>query len=200
VGNVSLNLKEMMSFKESAVSKLTKGIEGLFKKNKVDYIKGHGRFTSPHDITVDLLAGGQQTVRAKNVLIATGSEPTPFAGIPIDEKQIVTSTGALSLDRVPEKMIVIGGGIIGLELGSVWNRLGAEVTVVEYMDAIGAGMDKDMAKMFHKILAKQGIKFKLSTKVLGADKVDGKVNINVESAKGGAQESVRMHLYRDVAS
>ncbi|KAI8058493.1 hypothetical protein BDF22DRAFT_666147 [Syncephalis plumigaleata] len=171
--------------KETAVTALTRGVEGLFKKNK-----GHGRIVSANEVEVDGLDGKKHTLRTKNILIATGSEPTPFPGMEIDEKQIVTSTGALSLSEVPKKMIVIGGGVIGLELGSVWNRLGAEVTVVEYMDAIGAGMDGTMAKQFHKLLAKQGMKFKLGTKVTGSSKEDGIVKVHVESAKGGAPETL----------
>ncbi|KAJ2685096.1 dihydrolipoamide dehydrogenase precursor, partial [Coemansia sp. RSA 1285] len=130
------------------------------------------------------------SVRAKNIIIATGSEATPFPGFEIDEKQIITSTGALALEKVPEKMIVIGGGVIGLELGSVWSRLGAEVTVVEYLPAIGAGMDAELAKAFQRSLSKQGIKFKTSTKVVGSEKKDGNVLVNVESAKGGKQETL----------
>ncbi|RKP25076.1 hypothetical protein SYNPS1DRAFT_22902 [Syncephalis pseudoplumigaleata] len=190
VGEVRANLEQMMKQKEAAVNALTRGVEGLLKKNKVDYVKGHGRIVSANEVEVDGLDGKKQTLRTKNILIATGSEPTPFPGMEIDEKQIVTSTGALSLTEVPKKMIVIGGGVIGLELGSVWNRLGAEVTVVEYMDAIGAGMDGTMAKQFHKLLAKQGMKFKLGTKVVGSSKEDGRVKVHVESAKGGASETL----------
>ncbi|KAJ1963035.1 dihydrolipoamide dehydrogenase precursor [Dimargaris xerosporica] len=190
VGQVQVNLGQMMKQKEESVSSLTKGIEFLFKKNKVDYVKGHGRFAGPNEVVVDLLEGGQQTLKAKNFIIATGSEPSPLPGLEVDEKQIVTSTGALALEKVPEKMIVIGGGVIGLELGSVWSRLGADVTVVEYMDSIGSGMDAQMAKAFQRILQKQGLKFKLSTKVVNSEKKDGKVTLNVESAKGGKAESL----------
>ncbi|RKP39590.1 hypothetical protein BJ085DRAFT_38114 [Dimargaris cristalligena] len=188
VGEVKVNLDQMMKAKEDSVSSLTKGIEFLFKKNGVDYVKGHGRFVSPTEVQVDLLEGGQQTLKAKNIIIATGSEPTHLGGLEVDETQIITSTGALSLDRVPEKMIVIGGGVIGLELGSVWSRLGSEVTVVEFMGAIGAGMDAQLAKAFQRTLTKQGLKFKVNTKVVGAEKKDGKVFLNVESAKGGKAE------------
>ncbi|CAG8767880.1 3240_t:CDS:2, partial [Cetraspora pellucida] len=140
-----LNLENMMKAKDKAVTSLTKGIEGLFKKNGVDYVKGHGRLVSTNEIEVDGLDGNKISLKSKNIIIATGSEPTPFKDLEIDEKQIVTSTGALSLEKVPEKMLVIGGGIIGLELGSVWNRLGADVTVVEYLSSIGAGMDGECA-------------------------------------------------------
>ncbi|KAJ1655557.1 dihydrolipoamide dehydrogenase precursor [Dispira simplex] len=190
VGKVKLNLEQMMKQKETSVTSLTKGIEFLFKKNKVDYVQGHGRFASPHEVEVDLLDGGKQVLKAKNIIIATGSEPTHMPGLEVDEKQIVTSTGALALEKVPEKMIVIGGGVIGLELGSVWSRLGAEVTVVEYLDAIGAGMDTQLAKAFHRTLQKQGLKFKLNTKVVGSEKKDGRVQLKVEAAKGGKEETL----------
>ncbi|KAI9592980.1 hypothetical protein BDF19DRAFT_194047 [Syncephalis fuscata] len=190
VGEVRANLDQMMKQKEAAVTGLTRGVESLLKKNKIDYVKGHGRIVSQNEVEVDGLDGKKHTIRTKNILIATGSEPTPFPGMDIDEKQIVTSTGALSLSKVPKKMIVIGGGVIGLELGSVWSRLGSEVTVVEYMDAIGAGMDGAMAKQFHKILAKQGIKFKLGTKVMGSSKDGDIVKVQVEAAKGGKPETL----------
>ncbi|KAJ1920761.1 dihydrolipoamide dehydrogenase precursor [Mycoemilia scoparia] len=188
--DVKLNLQNMLKNKESAVSKLTGGIEFLFKKNKVDWIKGKGSFKSQNDIEVTGSDGQKSVIKGKNIIIATGSEPSPFPGFEIDEKQIVTSTGALSLEKVPEKMIVIGGGVIGLELGSVWSRLGAEVTVVEYMPAIGAGMDAELAKNFQRLLSKQGLKFKLNTKVINSEKVNGKVKVNVESAKTGKPESL----------
>ncbi|KAK9727376.1 dihydrolipoamide dehydrogenase precursor [Basidiobolus ranarum] len=190
VEGVKLNLDTMMKAKEKSVTGLTKGIEFLFKKNKVDYIKGTGKFVSAHEIEVDTLDGKKEKIQAKNIIIATGSEPSPFPGIEVDEKQVVTSTGALSLEKVPEKMIVIGGGVIGLEMGSVWSRLGADVTVVEYLGAIGGGMDAEIAKNFQKTLSKQGFKFKLNTKVLNTEKKDGKVIVNVESAKGGKPESL----------
>ncbi|KAG1766063.1 hypothetical protein EDD22DRAFT_879051 [Suillus occidentalis] len=193
VTGVSLNLPQMLQAKEQSVVGLTKGIEMLFKQNKVDYIKGSASFVSATRIAVQLNDGGSTEVEAKNVIIATGSEVAPFPGgaIEIDEKQIVSSTGALELQKVPEKMVVIGGGIIGLEMGSVWSRLGAEVTVVEFLGAIGgAGIDEEVAKQFQKILAKQGIKFKLNTKVLSADKQGGNVVIQTESAKGDKQETL----------
>jgi dihydrolipoamide dehydrogenase len=136
----------MLKAKDTAVVGLTKGVEGLFKKNKVTYIKGTGAFASPTEIEVALNDGGSTTVTAKNVIIATGSEVTPFPGLEIDEKTVVSSTGALDLQEVPKKMIVIGGGVIGLEMGSVWSRLGAEVTVVEFLGGIGgAGIDEEIA-------------------------------------------------------
>lgn len=152
VDGVHLNLEQMLKAKTQSVTSLTKGIEGLFKKNKVDYIKGTASFISPTRIAVKLNDGGETEVETKNAIIATGSEVAPFPGgsIQIDEKQIVSSTGALDLTSVPKKMVVIGGGIIGLEMGSVWSRLGAEVTVVEFLGAIGgAGIDEEIAYVFN---------------------------------------------------
>jgi len=148
VDNVTLNLGQMLKAKEDSVNGLTKGIEFLFKQNKVDYIKGTGSFITPNKIKVNLLDGGEAEIETKNVIIATGSEVAPFPGgaIEIDEQQIVSSTGALELSKVPGKMVVIGGGIIGLEMGSVWSRLGAEVTVVEFLGNIGGvGIDDEIA-------------------------------------------------------
>lgn len=158
VSDVKLNLDKLMKSKERAVSGLTKGIEFLFKKNGVTYVKGHGTLESPTQVKVKLNDGKDQSIQTKNILLATGSEPSPFPGLTVDEKQIVTSTGALSLEKVPEKMLVIGGGVIGLELGSVWSRLGAKVTVVEYMPSIGAGMDGEMAYVSFSILLATSIK------------------------------------------
>lgn len=139
----------MLKAKDTSVTGLTKGIEILFKKNKVDYIKGEASFDSPSRLSVNLLDGGQTQVEGKHIIIATGSEVTPFPGIKIDERQIVSSTGALDLQQVPEKMIVIGGGIIGLEMGSVWSRLGTEVTVVEFLPFIGGpGLDEELGCVF----------------------------------------------------
>lgn len=136
----------MLDAKDKAVTGLTKGVEGLFKKYKVDYIKGTGSFQTANKLKVDLLEGGESELEAKNVIIATGSEATPFPGVPFDEERIVSSTGALSLKEVPKHLTVIGGGVIGLELGSVWSRLGAEVTVVEFLGGIGgAGIDEEIA-------------------------------------------------------
>ncbi|KAG5731584.1 hypothetical protein E4T56_gene3783 [Termitomyces sp. T112] len=193
VTGVSLNLPAMLKAKDDAVSNLTKGIEFLFKSNKVDYIKGAGSFASPNKLSVDLLDGNKTEIDAKNFVIATGSEVTPFpgGGIPIDEEQIVSSTGVLSLQKVPEKLVVIGGGIIGLEMGSVWSRLGAEVTVVEFLGGIGGvGIDEEIAKQFQRSLTKQGLKFKLNTKVLSAEKKDGRVYLKAEAAKGGKEETI----------
>jgi len=192
VGEVKLNLEQMMKAKETSVTGLTKGIEFLFKKNGVDYVKGTGTIVGEHEIKVAPVDGGEtHTLKAKNIIIATGSEATPFPGLEIDEERIVTSTGAIALKEVPKKMVVIGGGIIGLEMGSVWSRLGAEVTVVEYLGAIGGpGMDAEIAKNIQKILAKQGVKFKLNTKVLGGERQSENVKVNIESAKDGKQEAL----------
>ncbi|KAJ3035050.1 dihydrolipoamide dehydrogenase precursor [Rhizophlyctis rosea] len=195
VGEVSFNLDTMLGQKEKSVKQLTGGIEGLFKKYKAEYFKGWGKITGPNEVSVDGVDGSKSSLKAKNIIIATGSEVTPFPGIEIDEEQIISSTGALSLKKVPEKMVVIGGGVIGLELGSVWGRLGAEVTTVEYLDAIGAGMDADLAKSFQKTLTKQGMKFKLGTKVISAKKnSNGKIDVVVEPAKGGAQETLEVDV------
>lgn len=189
VGDVKLNLTQMMKAKETSVSGLTKGIEFLFKKNGVEYIKGTGAFADEHTVQINLLDGGETSVRGKNIIIATGSEATPFPGLTIDEEKVITSTGAIALQKVPKKMVVIGGGIIGLEMGSVWSRLGAEVTVVEFLGQIGGpGMDAEISKMTQKLLSKQGMKFKLNTKVTKGDDSGETIKINVEAAKGGKEE------------
>lgn len=189
--DVKLNLPNMLKAKNKAVKQLTGGVAGLFKKNKIDWLRGHGSFVSPTELKVTPKEGEAYTVQAKNVIIATGSEVTPFPGIEIDEKQVVTSTGALDLEKVPEKMVVIGAGVIGLEMGSVWSRLGANVEVVEFLNAIGgAGIDGEVATNFQKILKKQGLKFRLGTKVLGMEKRDGKCFLQVESVKDGEKSEV----------
>ncbi|KAF3479948.1 dihydrolipoamide dehydrogenase [Arthroderma uncinatum] len=191
VGDVKLNLEQMMKAKESSVDGLTKGIEFLLKKNKVDYLKGSGSFIDQNSVKVDLLDGGERIVKGKNIIIATGSEATPFPGLNIDEQKIITSTGALSLKEVPKKMIVIGGGIIGLEMASVWSRLGSEVTVVEFLGQIGGpGMDAEIAKQAQKLLTKQGIKFLTGTKVVSGDDSGSTVSLNVEAAKGGKEKTL----------
>ncbi|MFZ4125095.1 MAG: dihydrolipoyl dehydrogenase, partial [Rickettsiales bacterium] len=182
---VSLNLKTMMARKDEVVTSFTKGIEGLFKKNKVTYLVGHGTITGKNEVSVEGTKYG-----AKNIIIATGSDVTPLPGITIDEKQIVSSTGALALAEVPKKLVVIGAGVIGLELGSVWGRLGAEVTVIEYLDRITPGIDTEVAKQFQKILEKQGMVFRLSKKVTGA-KTGKQVELTVEDAAGGNAETVK---------
>lgn len=189
--NVRLDLPALMKQKTTAVGSLTNGIAMLFKQNKVDRFDGFGRITGPNQVSVKKNDGSTQVINTKNILIATGSEVTPFPGIEVDEKTIVSSTGALSLERVPEKMIVIGAGVIGLELGSVWSRLGAQVTAVEFMGSIGGqGIDQEISKAFQRILQKQGLKFKLNTKVLKADKVDGKLHVEVEDVKSNKKDTL----------
>lgn len=181
-----------MKNKEKAVKGLTGGIEFLFKKNKVDYIKGWGKFASKNDIDIDVNGGGTDKVTAKNIIIATGSEPSPLPGntIAIDEKYVVSSTGALALDKIPKKMVVIGGGVIGLEMGSVYSRLGSEVTVVEFMDRICPSMDVDITNQFKKILEKQGFKFMMKTKVVGGSGGPNGCKVEVEAAAGGDKKTI----------
>lgn len=180
-----------MKAKDTSVAGLTKGVEFLFKKNGVEYVKGAGSFVDEHTIKVELNDGGETTIVGKNIIIATGSEASPFPGLEIDEKRVVSSTGAIALDKVPETLTVIGGGIIGLEMASVWSRLGSKVTVVEYLDTIGGpGMDTEIAKATQKILKKQGLIFKTQTKVLGGDVSGDKVKLQVDAAKGGKEETV----------
>ena len=176
----------MMARKDKAVLDLTKGIEGLFKKNKVTYVKGKGAVKSATEVTVD----GKEILKTKKILIATGSDVAPLPGVTIDEKKIVDSTGALALDKVPENMVLVGGGIIGLELGSVWRRLGAKVTVIEFLDRIAPGMDMEVAKQFQRILEKQGMVFKLGMKVTSADSKGKGVALTLEPSKGGDTESI----------
>ncbi|OMJ08450.1 Dihydrolipoyl dehydrogenase, mitochondrial, partial [Smittium culicis] len=194
LSEVKLNLDQMLSEKEKSVTGLTKGIEFLFKKNKVDWIKGKGTFVNSNQVDVALNDGKNSSIKAKNFIIATGSVPTEIPGFEIDESQIVTSTGALSLKKVPKKMIVIGAGVIGLELGSVWSRLGAEVTAIEFMPEVGAGMDAEIAKNFQRLMTKQGIKFKMSTKVLSCKKDGDKVVLEVESVKTGKKEIIESEV------
>eukprot|EP00761_Pharyngomonas_kirbyi_P006924 gb/GECH01006933.1/.p1 GENE.gb/GECH01006933.1/~~gb/GECH01006933.1/.p1 ORF type:complete len:510 (+),score=150.03 gb/GECH01006933.1/:1-1530(+) len=186
--NVKLDLGKMMSQKERAVGGLTKGIEGLFKKNKVDYVKGTGTITGKNEVSVATLDGGEAKLGAKNIVIATGSEPVELPFLPFDEKVVVSSTGALDLKEVPKKMVVIGAGAIGLEMGSVWSRLGAEVEVVEFFDSICPGVDKEISKNFHRSLQKQGLKFRLSSKVTDADIRKDGVTLSVESKDGKTEK------------
>eukprot|EP00127_Corallochytrium_limacisporum_P000354 Clim_evm49s11 gene=Clim_evmTU49s11 len=191
VEGIKLDLDKMMSQKVKTVDTLTGGIELLFKKNKINYVKGMGKLSGKNEVVVELTDGGTETIKTKNIMLATGSEVTPFPGIEIDEESIVSSTGALSLKKVPEKMVLIGGGVIGLELGCVWSRLGAEVTVVEFLDSIGGvGIDGDIAKQFKRTLEKQGLKFKMQHKVTGAKKEGDKVSVEVEDMKKGKTSSL----------
>ncbi len=189
VQGISLDLGRMMARKSEVVSANVKGVEFLFKKNKVTWLKGRGRIAKPGVVEVDGTA-----YEAKHIVIATGSEATPLPGVDADEKQIVTSTGALELDAVPKHLAVIGGGYIGLELGSVWKRLGAEVTVIEYLDRLVPGMDAEIAKTFERVLGKQGITFRLGTKVTGARPGNDGVTLMLEPAKGGATEEMQADI------
>ncbi|CAG9863938.1 unnamed protein product [Phyllotreta striolata] len=184
MSNVKLNLEKLMGQKTKAVTSLTGGIVQLFKKNKVTLIKGRGKITGKNQVTATKTEGGSEVVNTKNILIATGSEVTPFPGIEVDEQTIVSSTGALSLKEVPKRLIVIGAGVIGLELGSVWSRLGSEVTAIEFLPSIGGvGIDGEVARTLQKVLTKQGLKFKLNTKVTGAKKEGGVVKVDIEDSK-----------------
>ncbi|MEM7617692.1 MAG: dihydrolipoyl dehydrogenase [Pseudomonadota bacterium] len=192
--SLSLNLDKMMDHKSQIVEGLTKGIEGLFKKNKVTYFKAAGTIKNPGLVVATDENGKVENLETKNILIATGSEVTPLPGIEIDEKNIISSTGALSLTAVPKKMVVIGGGVIGLELGSVWRRLGAEVTVIEYLDRIIPGMDGEISKSFKKILEKQGTKFLLSKKATAAKKTGKSVSLSIESVDGSNKEELKTDI------
>ena len=189
-GKVTVNLPVMLQQKADSVLALTKGIEFLLKKNKVDYIKGWGRIAGPGKVAVKAEDGTETVLDTLNIIIATGSEPTPLPGVDVDQKRIIDSTGALVIPEIPKSMVVIGAGIIGLELGSVWRRLGAEVTVVEYLDRITPGMDAETAKTFQRILTKQGVKFKLGTKVTAAKASKTGVDLTVEPSAGGAAETL----------
>ena len=189
-GKVTVNLPVMLQQKADSVLALTKGIEFLLKKNKVDYVKGWGRIAGPGKVAVKADDGTETVLETLNIVIATGSEPTPLPGVDVDQKRIVDSTGALVIPEIPKSMVVIGAGIIGLELGSVWRRLGAEVTVVEYLDRITPGMDSETAKTFQRILTKQGVTFKLGTKVTGAKASKTGVALTLEPAAGGAAETL----------
>ncbi len=194
VGKIELDLATMMARKDDVVKQNTTGIEFLMKKNKISYIKGYGRIAKAerdaHQVTVKDLDGKEATYTTKYVVIATGSEVTPLPGVSIDEKQVVSSTGALTLAKVPKSMVVIGAGVIGLEMGSVWRRLGAEVTVVEFLDFILPPMDGEVRKQMQRILEKQGMKFKLGHKVTGAKPGKDGVAVTIEPAKGGPAETI----------
>jgi len=184
-GSVELDLGQMHATRLEAVKGLTQGVEFLFKKNKVEWLKGQASFVDARTVQV-----GDRKVTAKNIVIATGSSVTPLPGIEIDQERIVDSTGALELPAVPKRMVVIGGGVIGLELGSVWRRLGAQVTVVEFLDQILPGFDGDVRKEANRIFKKQGFEFRLSTKVTKAERKGDTVTLTVEPAAGGASETI----------
>tara|TARA_B100000029_G_scaffold111908_1_gene104001 strand:- start:2855 stop:4264 length:1410 start_codon:yes stop_codon:yes gene_type:complete len=190
-GNIKLNLSKMMSNKNKSIITLTKGIEFLFKKNKVTHLKGKGVISGRNSVTVFDDSGKKNNYKAKNIVIATGSVPSSLPNIKIDEKTVVSSTGALSFNKVPKKLIVIGGGYIGLELSSVWKRLGSDVTVIEFLDHIIPGMDKDISKDFLKILTKQGINFKLNSKVTAVNTIkDNKVVVDFTNKDTRKKETI----------
>jgi dihydrolipoamide dehydrogenase len=190
VSSPKLDLPSMMNFKQQGIDGNVKGVEFLMKKNKIDVIPGRGKILGTGRIEVTGNDGKTQIVETKNIIIATGSDIARLKGIEIDEKRIVSSTGALSLDKVPGKLLIIGAGVIGLELGSVWHRLGAQVTVVEFLDRILPGMDGEVAKQFQRILEKQGFAFKLGAKVTGVDNSGKTLVAQVEPAAGGAAEKI----------
>jgi dihydrolipoamide dehydrogenase len=185
IEGIRLDLAKMQARKDEVVNANVKGIEFLFRKNKISWLKGTGRIAASGQVDVD-----GTIYETKHIVIATGSESTPLRGVAIDEQRIVTSTGALELDRVPEHLVVIGAGVIGLELGSVWRRLGARVTVVEFLDRILPGMDAEIATATRRILTKQGLAFRLGSKVTGATASDNGVRLTVEPVKGGAAEQI----------
>ena len=191
-GDVKLDLEALMTTKSSAVKALTGGIKMLFKNNKVTHLEGHGKITGQNEVSVVAPDGSvSEVINTKNIMIATGSEVTPFPGITMDEEKVVSSTGALSLKEVPEKMVLIGAGVIGVELGSVWSRLGSEVIAVEFLGHVGGmGIDMEVSKQFQRICTKQGLKFKLNTKVVSAERVGEKVKVNIEGVKDGKTEEI----------
>jgi len=189
-GEVGVDLPAMLKNKDKIVTELTKGVEFLFKKNKVEGIIGEGRIVAPGKVEVKAADGSTRTLETKNIIIATGSDVAPLPGVTVDEERIITSTGALALKSVPKKLLVVGAGVIGLELGSVWRRLGSEVTVVEFLDRITPGLDGEVCKQFQRILTKQGMSFHLSTKVVGVDSKGKTLKVTVEPAAGGAQQVI----------
>ncbi|HVV80260.1 MAG TPA: dihydrolipoyl dehydrogenase [Pseudolabrys sp.] len=190
VDKPKLDLKQMLAFKQEAIDGNVKGVDFLFKKNKIDGIHGTARIAAPGKVEVKSADGKTQTLDTKSIVIAAGSGVAQLKGIEIDEKRVVSSTGALSLDKVPQKMVVVGAGVIGLELGSVWRRLGAEVTVVEFLDGALPGMDGEVRRQTQRLLEKQGLTFKLSSKVTAVDKSGPRLKVSVEPAKGGAAETI----------
>lgn len=194
VGELKLDLKQMLAGKDKTVEELTGGIAFLFKKNKVEHVVGAGSITDAGTVGVTGKGGKKRVLKADNIIIATGSEVSPLPGVEIDGKRVITSTEALSLAKVPKHMLVIGGGVIGLELGSVWRRLGAELTVVEYMPMLLPGMDGEVSKTMARILKKQGAKIKLSTKVTGVKTTKSGASVTVEPAAGGDAETIKCDM------
>src|SRR5579863_1470390 len=185
VGAPAVDLQALLKYKDGNVESNVKGVDFLFKKNKVEAFYGSGRIAAPGKVEVKADDGKTQTLETKNIVIATGSDVARLNGIDIDEKRVVSSTGALDLVTVPEKLLVVGAGIIGLELGSVWRRLGAQVTIVEFLDHILPGIDGEVARQFHRLLQKQGVAFKLSSKVTAIDTAGKTLKVKVEPAAGG---------------
>ncbi len=194
VGKVELDLKALMAHKDKTVKSNVDGVAYLFKKNKVEWVKGAAKVTGAGKVSVALNAGGTQDLTAKNIVIATGSDVASLPSLPIDEKRIVSSTGALALGEVPKSMVLVGGGVIGLEMGSVWQRLGAKVTVVEFLDRIMPGMDGEVSKQMQRILQKQGMAFELSTKVTAAKVTAKGVTLTVEPAAGGEAKTIETDI------
>src|SRR5580692_3804456 len=188
VGKLSVDLAAMLKYKQQGVDGNVKGVDYLFKKNKIESFIGTGKITAPGKIEVKANDGKTQVLETKNIVIATGSDVTRLNGIDIDEKRVVSSTGALELPKVPSKLLIVGAGIIGLELGSVWRRLGADVTIVEFLDYILPGIDSEVGKQMHRMLQKQGLTFKLSSKVTGIDTSGKTLKVKVEPSAGGAAE------------
>jgi dihydrolipoamide dehydrogenase len=191
---VSFDLPTIMAHKDKTVDGLTKGIEFLFKKNRVEYAIGSGTFAGGHKVEIRGNDGSTRTVEAAAIIIATGSEPTPLPGVELNEKDVVSSTGALALKEVPKRLLVVGGGYIGLEMGSVWRRLGSQVTVVEYLDRITPGLDGEVGKQFQRLLTKQGMAFKLGMKVVGVERKNGALQVSLEPAAGGARETIETDI------
>jgi dihydrolipoamide dehydrogenase len=190
VSKPKLDLKQMLAFKDEAVDGNVKGVDFLMKKNKIDVVFGTGRIAAAGKVEVKGSDGKTQTLETKNIVIATGSDVTKLKGIEIDEKRVVSSTGAIALEKVPEKLVVIGAGVIGLELGSVWRRIGSQVTVVEFLDRILPGMDSEVARQSQRLFEKQGMAFKLGSKVSAVDTSGKKLKVKVEPAKGGDAETI----------
>ncbi len=194
VGKPSVDLAALLKYKQGNVDANVNGVAFLFKKNKIETFRGLGRIAAPGKIEVKAADGKTQTLETKNIIIATGSDVARLNGITVDEKRIVSSTGALELPQVPQKLVVVGAGIIGMELGSVWRRLGAQVTVVEFLDHILPGIDGEVARQFHRLQQKQGIAFKLSSKVTAIDTSGKTLKVKVEPAAGGAAETLEADI------
>src|SRR4029077_16251408 len=190
ISKADLDLAAMMARKDKVVTTLTRGVEFLFRKNKVEWIKGTARIAMPGRIAVTANDGGSREIEAGAIVVATGSESIPLPGLAIDEERIVSSTGALALDRVPERLAVIGGGYIGLELGSVWSRLGSQVTVIEFLDRILSNMDRELGPALQRLLTRSGVVFRLATKVVSGELRNEGVTLGLEAAKGGARETL----------